>query len=99
MIKVMVEYRAKKGGDITPTLLKLRTAAMKNPDCPGVEILQNREDFRCFTVIELWESPESWEKWEASEARQGAIREAEKLLEEFPNARTYNAVPLVTWAG
>jgi antibiotic biosynthesis monooxygenase (ABM) superfamily enzyme len=97
MIKVIVGYKVRKGEDIQPILLKLRSHAMQYPGFMSAENLCSEEDNSIVAVINTWERVEDWKTWEKSTIRQELLREAEALLEEKPKITIYRLMPTVRW--
>lgn len=99
MIKVIVEFKQKKGADLQPILLKLRYNAMQCPGFINAENLQSIKDSSILTIIQTWEKPEAWWAWGTSKTRQDILREAEGILIEPPKVTLYNVIPTVSWVG
>ena len=97
MIKVITGYKLKKGVDIQPVLLRLRSHAMTYPGYVGAENLLNDKDVSIVAIITTWEKVEDWRAWETSTARQEIHREVEALLEEEPRVTIYRIVPTRRW--
>ena len=99
MIKVIVEYKVKRGEDIQPILLKLRSHAITYPGFVAAENLISDKDSSIIAVVSTWAKVEDWRIWEKSKIRQELAREAEGLLKEEPRATTYRIMPTATWSG
>ena len=97
MIKVISGYKLKKGADILPILLKLRSQALTYPGFVGAENLVNDKDNSIVAIITTWEKVEDWRSWEASTARQEILREAEAILEEELRVTIYKIIPTARW--
>jgi len=95
MIKVIVGYKLKKGADIQPILLKLRSHAMTYPGFVGAENLLSGKDSSIVAMVSTWERIENWKVWEISKIRQDILREAETLLVEEPRVIVYRIMPTV----
>ena len=92
MIKVIIERRLKKRGNIAQLFRQLRAAAMAYRGYISGETLANTEDNTSITVVSTWRSLEDWKTWEASEQRAAIDRQIESLLVERPVARTYSVM-------
>ena len=99
MIKVIVEYKVKRGEDILPILLKLRSHSIIYPGFVGAENLVSEKDSSIVAMLSTWEKVEDWRAWEKSKIRQELLREAEALLEEEPRATTYRTMSTARWLG
>ena len=97
MIKVIVGYRLKKGADIQPMLLKLRSYAMTYLGFVGAENLLSEQDSSIVAMVSTWEKVEDWRLWETSKARREILREAEALLVEEPRVTIHRIMPTVRW--
>jgi len=97
MIKVVVGHKVKKGADIQPILLKLRSHAMQYPGYVSAENLLGEKDISIVVLIITWEKAENWKLWEKSKIRAELYRQAETLLEEEPKITTYRIVPTQRW--
>ena len=98
MIKVIVGYRVKKGADVRPLLLKLRTDAMQYPGFVGAENLTNRRDTSIILLISTWERSENWIAWEKSKVRAELVKELEPLVEDQTRVAIYDIIPTTKWA-
>ena len=98
MIKVIIGYKLKKGADIQPILLKLRSYAMTFPGFVGAENLVSKKDNSIVAMQTNWERLEDWKTWESSKVRQQILREAETLLVEEPKVTIYKIMPTSGWA-
>ena len=99
MIKVITGFKLKKGANVQPILLKLRSHALTYPGFVGAENLLSDKDSSIVAIITTWEKVEDWRSWETSTAKQEIFREAEALLVEEPRVTTYRVVPTVRWIG
>ncbi len=93
MIKVIVGYKVKKGADIQPVFLKLRSNAMQYPGFVGAENLISQQDSSIVAMLSTWERVENWRLWEDSRIRQEIMREAEPLLDEELRVAIYRIMP------
>ena len=93
MIKVIVGYKVKRGADIQPMLLKLRSNSMQYPGFVGAENLQSQQDSSIVAMVSTWERVENWRLWESSKIRQEIIQEAEPLLVEELRVVIYSITP------
>lgn len=99
MIKVIVGYKVRKGKDIKPILVELRSHAMTYPGFVGAENLISEKDVSIVAVVSTWEKAEDWREWEKSTMRQGLLRQAETLLVEEPRVTIYRTTPPMRWVG
>jgi antibiotic biosynthesis monooxygenase (ABM) superfamily enzyme len=99
MVKVIIGFKLKRGANIQPMLLKLRSAAMTYPGYVGSEHLLSEQDPSLVTVITTWEKVENWRLWEASRTRRELLREIEPILEEEPKVTVYKVMPTSSWLG
>jgi heme-degrading monooxygenase HmoA len=97
MIKVIVGYELKKGADIQPILLKLRSYAMTFPGFISAEHIRNVKDTSVVALLYNWEKPEDWEAWESSKLRQQILQEAETLVVSKPRITIYEVMPTSAW--
>ena len=97
MVKVIVGYELKKGADIQPVLLKLRSYAMTFPGFVSAEYIRNMKDTSIVALLYNWERIENWEAWEISKLRQQMLREAEVLLLSKPRITIYEVIPVSGW--
>jgi len=97
MIKVIVGYELRKGADIQPILLKLRSYAMTFPGFISAEYIRNMKDTSIVALLYNWERRENWEAWEISKLRQQMLREAEVLLLSKPRITIYEVIPVSGW--
>jgi len=98
MIKVVIGHKVKKGADIQPILMKLRSHAMQYPGYVGAENLLGEKDTSIVVLISTWEKAEDWRIWEKSKIRVELYRQAETLLEEEPKVTVYRIVSAQRWA-
>ena len=97
MIRVIVEHKVKKGGDIAPLLLELRAAAMQYPGYVSAENLLSAEDSSKIVVISTWQTLEDWRTWEKSRVRITLYQRAEALLVAEPGVEIYRIMPTHSW--
>ena len=97
MIRVIVGYKLKKGADMQPILMKLRSHAMGFPGFISAENLQNEKDSSVVAVIQTWERSEDWKAWESSKVRQSILQEAKTLLAEDLRVTVYRVTPTIGW--
>ncbi len=97
MIKVIVGYKLKRGADIQPILLRLRSYAVTYSGFVGAENLLSEQDSSIVAMVSTWGKVEDWRLWETSKARQQILREAEALLVEKPRVTVYRIMPTVRW--
>jgi heme-degrading monooxygenase HmoA len=97
MIKVIVGYELKKGADIEPVLLKLRSYAMTFPGFISAEHIRSVKDPPIVALLYNWERLEDWEAWESSKLRQQILQEAEALLVSKPRITIYEVMPTSAW--
>lgn len=97
MVKVIVGYKTKKGADIQPILLKLRSHAMQYSGFMGAENFVRGKGISIVMVVYTWQSADDWTQWEKSKIRQGLLKEAETLLEDKPRVTMYTVAPPVGW--
>ena len=93
MIRVIIERRVRKGEDISPLLLKLRTAAMQSPGYITGESLLSTEDSSNVVVLSTWQTLENWKAWAKSEIRTRLSQQIEALLAEKPKVRAFRILP------
>lgn len=99
MIKVIVGYKVRKGKDIKPILLGLRSHAMTYHGFVSAENLISEKDISIVAVVSTWAKAEDWRVWEKSTIRQELLRQAETLLVEEPKVTIYRTVPTARWVG
>jgi heme-degrading monooxygenase HmoA len=97
MIKVIVGYELKKGADIQPILLKLRSYAMTFPGFISAEHIRSVQDTSIVALLYNWEGLENWQAWEISKLRQQILQEAETLLVSTPRITIYEVLPTSAW--
>jgi heme-degrading monooxygenase HmoA len=97
MVKVIIGYKLKRGADILPMLVKLRSHAMTYPGYVGAENLMNNKDVTIVAIITTWEEVEYFRDWEKSRSRQAIIREFEDILVEEPKVTIYRIIPTRKW--
>ena len=97
MIKVITGYKLKKGADIQPILLKLRSYAITYPGFVGAENLLSEQNISIVATVSTWERVENWRLWEGSKISQEVLRETEALLVEEPKVTIYRIMPTIRW--
>jgi antibiotic biosynthesis monooxygenase (ABM) superfamily enzyme len=97
VIKVIIGYKVKRGSDIGPVLLKLRSHAMTFPGHVGSENLVNVYDRSIVAMVQTWDKTESWKQWEPSLIRRSILASAEIMLEEEPRVTVYEVLPSHGW--
>lgn len=97
MIKVIEGYELKKGADIQPMFLKLRSYAMTFPGFVSVEHIRNVKGSSIAALLYNWEGLQNWEAWESSKLRQQILRDAEAFLVSEPRITIYEVVPTSAW--
>ncbi len=98
MIKVVVGHKVKRGADIQPILLKLRSHAMQYPGYVGAENLLGEKDTSIVVLISTWEKVEDWRIWEKSKIKAELYQQAKTILEEEPKVTVYRIVSAQRWA-
>jgi hypothetical protein len=88
VIKVIVSYELKKGADMQPVFLKLRSYAMTFPGFISAENIINMKDTSVAALVYNWES---------SKLRQQILQEAEALLVSKPTVTVYMVMPTSAW--
>jgi len=97
MVKVIIGYKLKRGADILPMLVKLRSHAMTYPGYVGAENLMNNHDVTIVAIITTWEEVEYFRDWEKSRSRQAIIKEFQDTLVEEPKVTIYRIIPTRKW--
>ncbi len=97
MIKVIEGYELKKGADIQPIFLKLRSYAMSFPGFVSVEHIRSAKGSVIAALLYNWEGLQNWQAWESSKLRQQILREAEELLASEPRITIYEVIPTSAW--
>jgi heme-degrading monooxygenase HmoA len=98
MIKVIEGYELKKGADIQPLFLKLRSYAMTFPGFISAEHIRNVKGSPIAALLYNWEKREDWEAWESSKLRQQILQEEpEALSVSEPRITIYEVVPTSAW--
>jgi heme-degrading monooxygenase HmoA len=97
MIKVIEGYELKKGADIQPLFLKLRSYAMTFPGFINAEHIRSVKGSPISALLYNWKRLEDWEIWESSKLRQQILRETEALLVSEPRITIYEVVPTSAW--
>ena len=97
MIRVIMEYKVKKGADILPTLQKLRWYVVTFEGFVSAENLRNEQDSSIVAMVTSWENLEQWKKWESSTLRKQILEEAKKFLQEEPKVTIYKLIPTAGW--
>lgn len=97
MIKVIEGYELKKGADIQPLFLKLRSYAMTFPGFISAEHIRSVKGTSIAALLYNWERLEDWDAWESSKLRQQILQEAETLLVSKPRITVYTVMPTSAW--
>ena len=97
MIKIIEGYELKKGADIQPLFLKLRSYALTFPGFISVEHIRSIKGTSISALLYNWERRENWEAWEVSKLRQQIIQETEELLVSKPRITIYEVIPTSAW--
>jgi heme-degrading monooxygenase HmoA len=97
MIKVIEGYELKKGADIQPMFLKLRSYAMTFPGFISAEHIRSLRGTPIAAVLYNWKRREDWEAWESSKLRQQILQEAEAPFVSAPRITMYEVVPTSAW--
>jgi antibiotic biosynthesis monooxygenase (ABM) superfamily enzyme len=97
MIKVIEGYELKKGADIQPLFLKLRSCAMTFPGFISAEHIRSVKGSSIAALLYNWARLEDWDAWESSKLRQQILHEAEALLGSKPRITIYEVMPTSAW--
>jgi len=97
MIKVIEGYELRKGADIQPLFLKLRSYAMTFPGFISAEHIRSVKGPAISALLYNWKGSEDWEAWESSKLRGQMLQEAETLLASKPRVTIYEVVPTSVW--
>ena len=97
MIKVIEGYELKKGADIQPIFLKLRSYAMSFPGFVSVEHIRSAKGTVIAALLYNWEGLQNWQAWESSKLRQQILQEADELLASEPRITIYEVIPTSAW--
>jgi heme-degrading monooxygenase HmoA len=97
MIKVIEGYELRKGADIQPLFLKLRSYAMTFPGFISAEHIRSVKDTPISALLYNWKGREDWEAWESSKLRRQMLQEAETFLASEPRITIYEVVPTSVW--
>ena len=97
MIKVIEGYELKKGADIQPLFLKLRSCAMTFPGFISAEHIRSMKSSPIAALLYNWKGLADWEAWESSKLRQQMLREAEALSVSEPRITIYEVIPTSAW--
>jgi len=97
MIKVIEGYELKKGADIQPLFLKLRSCAMTFPGFISAEHIRSMKGSSISALLYNWARLENWEAWEGSKLRQQMLHEAEALFVSKPRVTIYEVIPTSAW--
>jgi antibiotic biosynthesis monooxygenase (ABM) superfamily enzyme len=97
MIKVIEGYDLKKGADIQPLFLKLRSCAMTFPGFISAEHIRSVKGTSIAALLYDWERIENWKAWEISKLRQQLLQEAEELVVSKPRITIYEVIPTSAW--
>jgi len=102
MIKVIRGFRLKKGADLQPIFLKLRSHALTYPGFIGGENLVSEQNSRIVAMLSTWENAEQWRLWETSTTVQGILKETDSLIIGKPRLTVYkimSTTKAVNWVG
>ena len=97
MINVIEGYELKKGADIQPLFLKLRSYAMTFPGFISAEHIRSMKGSPIAALLYNWKGLGDWEVWESSKLRQQMLREAEVLSLSEPRITIYEVIPTSAW--
>jgi len=97
MIKVIEGYELKKGADIQPLFLKLRSCAMTFPGFISAEHIRSVKGTSIAALLYDWERLENWQAWEISKLRQQLLQEAEELFVTKSRITIYEVIPTSAW--
>jgi antibiotic biosynthesis monooxygenase (ABM) superfamily enzyme len=97
MIKVIEGYELKKGADIQPIFLKLRSYAMTFPGFVSVEHIRSARGSSISALLYNWDGLQNWQAWESSKLRKQILVEAEELLTSEPRITVYDVIPTSAW--
>jgi len=97
VIKVIEGYELKKGADIQPIFLKLRSYAMTFPGFVSVEHIRSVKGSSIAALLYNWEGLQNWQAWESSKLRQQILRDTEVFLVSEPRITIYEVVPTSAW--
>ncbi|MFC1939042.1 antibiotic biosynthesis monooxygenase family protein [Chloroflexota bacterium] len=102
MIKVIRGYKLKKGADVQPIFLKLRSHALTYPGYVGGENLVSEQNSRIVAMLSTWENAEQWSLWETSTTVQGILKEIYSLIIGKPRLTIYRIMTTtktINWVG
>jgi len=98
MIKVIEGYELKKGADIQPVFLKLRSYAMTFPGFISAEHIRSVKGSPIAALLYNWDRLENWKAWESAKLRQQILQqEAEAFLVSKPRITIYEVMPTSAW--
>jgi antibiotic biosynthesis monooxygenase (ABM) superfamily enzyme len=97
MIKVIEGYDLKRGADIQPLFLKLRSCAMTFPGFISAEHISSVKGTSISALLYDWERLDNWKAWEVSKLRQQLLQEAEAIFVSKPRITIYEVVPTSAW--
>jgi len=97
MIKVIEGYELKKGADIQPLFLKLRSHAMTFPGFVSAEHIKSVKGSPISALLYNWAKLEHWDIWESSKLRQQLLHEVEALWVSEPRVTIYAVIPTSAW--
>jgi heme-degrading monooxygenase HmoA len=98
MIKVIEGYELKKGADMQPVFIKLRSYAMTFPGFISAEHIRSVKDSPISALLYNWKRLDDWEIWESSSLRQQILKETEVFLVSKPRITIYEVIPTSGWA-
>jgi antibiotic biosynthesis monooxygenase (ABM) superfamily enzyme len=97
MIKVIEGYELKRGADIQPLFLKLRSHAMTFPGFISAEHISSVKGSSISALLYNWAKLEDWDIWESSKLRKQLLHEAEALFVSKPRITVYEVIPTSAW--
>ena len=102
MIKVIRGYRLRKGADVQPILIRLRSHALTYPGYIGGENLVSERNSRIVAMLSTWENAEQWKLWETSTTVQGILKAIDSLIIGKPRLTVYkimSTTKTINWVG
>jgi antibiotic biosynthesis monooxygenase (ABM) superfamily enzyme len=97
MIRVFTGHRVKKGEDVLPLLLQLRSSEMTFPGLISSENLLSDEGSDTVVTVSTWERKSDFKAWETSKIRQTLLAQLEGFLVDVPKVTVYRIMPTVGW--
>ena len=92
MIKVLLGFKVKKGADIQPILLKLRSYSLSFPNFVSAEYLRSEQDDSIVSISYNWERIEDYREWESSTMIKQILKEAKELTVDEPKVTIYTTI-------